>query len=301
MSGEVQVQDSNGKLLTPSNPARARILVREHGAIWVTNDPPTIRLTRSVTTSERRSNMSVKTIVNWTEFFREEKDIFVQNVANAQISLSFETSPGHTQGFLVPHTRDPFNLTQHIPFDAIKKSADFRRMLNRRPPALLILEENEYREYYTRKAGPGSSPEQAMDAAEMRRQAIQNKTAIRDVPKPEPIHTVTQDGKRLGEHKVVTSNTQGSEDEVIHPKVLHLCHQVNNNAIPDDNQKMKAMDLLENLQTLEAELKLDDFEYIRAHGYWKTVKNWAKQKTAAIASEDGEGADDLTESASAPA
>ena len=137
MSGEVRVQDAAGNQLTPCLPARARILVREHSAVWITNDPPTIRLTSDRSISMQPQVQTKKTtIVNWTEYFREEKDIFVQNIANAQISLSFETSPGHIQGFLVPHTRDPFNLTQHIPFEAIKKSADFRRMLNRRPPAL---------------------------------------------------------------------------------------------------------------------------------------------------------------------
>jgi hypothetical protein len=296
--GDVLVLDASGKTLNPCSPARARILVREREASWITDTPPTIRLNRALDRSNTMPTVpQAKTITNWTEYFKDEKDIYVQNVANAQISLSFETSPGNIQGFLVPHTRDPFNLTQHIPFDAVKKSADFRRMLNRRPPALVLFDEEEYLGYYAKKAQPnGQTTEEAIDAAERRRQSIQNKTAVKDVPNPTPIHTVISDGQRLGEHKVVTSNSVGSEDEVIHPKVLHLCHQVNPVAIPDDNQKMKAHELLEELQTLEGELKLDDFEYIRAHAHWKTVKNWAKTKVAALASADGEGADDPSES-----
>jgi hypothetical protein len=245
------------------------------------------------------------TIINWTEFFKEEKDIYVQNIANAQISLEFIISPGQTQGFTVPQTRDPFNLTQHIPWNAIKGSADFRRMLNRRPPALLLLTEAEFQEYYAKKAAnSGKSAAQwqsEMDAAETRRQGIQNRTAIENIDKPKPIHEVTKQGTGLfgDAAKEVRSTDVATEDEIINPRVLHFCHQVNNQ-IPDA-EKMKAHDLLNNLQTLEGELKLDDYEYIRSHGHWKTVKTWAKTKAAALSSDAGEGAEDLSEQATAPA
>src|SRR5579863_975338 len=124
----VYVLDSEDSPCAPCSSARARVLVRDGEAKWVSTDPPTIKLRRSIKTPEIWG--SKVPIVNWTDFFKEEKDIYVQNVANAQISLQFEVAPGHTQGFLVPHTRDPFNLTQHVPFAAVKSSADFRKMLN---------------------------------------------------------------------------------------------------------------------------------------------------------------------------
>jgi hypothetical protein len=232
-------------------------------------------------------------ITNWTDYFKTEHDIYVQNVANAQISLTFEIAPGHTQGFLVPHTRDPFNLTQHIPFHAIKASADFRKMINRRPAALNVLDESEFKAYYVKKAQSHGQKDwtQAVDEAESKRAGIQNKTAIKDVPKPEPIHKIVEDGQHFGEKKVVAS-LDGilSEEDAINPRVMHLCQQVNPQI--EDAQKMRAHALLEEFQTIEGDLKFDDFEYIRAHGYWKTVKNWAKAKVSELASNESEGADD---------
>jgi len=237
-------------------------------------------------------------IVNWTDFFKDEKDVYIQNVANAQVSLEFEIAPGHIQGFLVPHSRDPFNLTQHIPFHAIRNSAAFRRMLNRRPPALQLLSEEEFKVYYQKRAHAAGQPswEHAMDDAEKKRSGYQDKTAVIPGPKPEPIHEVVSDDAHFGGKKEVRSNQTVAEDEIIHPKVLHLCLQVDTQLSEKD--RMKASVLLDELQTLESELKLDDFEYIRARGYWKSVKNWAKQKIAASAETPGEGAEDDVTSAS---
>jgi len=241
----------------------------------------------------------MKSIQNWTEYFKEEKDVFVQNIANGQVSLQFETSPGQTIGFLVPHTRDPFNLTQHVPFDSIKRSADFRKMINRRPPALQLLTEEEYLEHYKNKAKRQGlkSHMDAINEAEERRQALVNKVPKANMPEPKPIHEVVQDGKKFGEHKEVRSLETATEDEVINPRVLHLCQQVNIQI--EDKDKMKAGELLAELQNIEEELKLDDFEYVRAHGYWKTVRNWAKAKVNQLAA--AEEGDDTAEASPAEA
>jgi len=286
----VQVLDANDNSATPTNSARARLLVKEQKASWVSNDPPTIRLKRLVDT-EIAKKMSTP-ITNWTDFFKTERDIYVQNIANAQISLSFEISPGNIQSFIVPHTRDPFNLTQHIPFSAIKSSADFRKMLNRRPAALQVMTEEEFRAYYQRKAqNTGKSTwEAAVDAAEERRQGMQNRQDKIEIPKPAPIHEVVEDDGHLGGKKEVKAFQVITEQEAVNPKVLHLCLQVNHQIA--DNEKMKAHALLEEFQMMEEGLKLDDFEYIQSHGYWKTVKNWAKAKVAELASKS-EGADDV--------
>jgi hypothetical protein len=294
---DVRVLDASSKLLESCHPARARLLVKEGKAEWYLNDPPTIQLNRAVKPSEIRSSvMSNRQIVNWTEYFATEHDIYVQNVANAQISLSFEIAPGNTQSFLVPHTRDPFNLTQHIPFAAIKSSADFRKMINRRPAALTVMSEDEYKDYYIKKAKATGQTDwmSAVDSAEEKRTGMQNKTAIKDVPKPTPIHKVVEDGQLFGEKKTVQSlDGNVSEDEIINPRVLHLCQQVNVQI--EDAQKMKAHALLEELQTIEGDLKIDDFEYVRAHAYWKTVKAWAKTRIAALSSDDSEGAEEPSE------
>lgn len=228
-------------------------------------------------------------ITNWTEFFREEHDIYVQNIANAQVSIDFEMAPGMIQGFLFPHSRHPVNLTQHIPFNAIKSSTSLRKMLNRRPPALQLLSETEFNAYYQSKAAEWKLPDPvaAVSRAEEIRLGIADHTAFATNEKPTPIHQVVEDGKQMGERKTVRAFDSVSSDEIIHPRVLHVCNQVNPE-IPDA-QKMSAGAMLEEFDKVSHELKLDDYEYIRGHGWWKTVKTWAKGQAAAMASTSEEG------------
>lgn len=238
-----------------------------------------------------------KRIVNWTDFFNSPRDIYAQNVSNCQVSVEFETSPGNRTGFLFPQTRDPVNLTQHIPWEAIKNSIDFRKMLNRRPPAVLLMNEEEYTAYFAQKAarmseaGRPISTEDAMDQSSEKLQRIHNKQDYTTDETPEPLHKVTQDDAHFGGKKRVEANEQLSEDEIIHPRVLHLCNQVHVD-IPD-KEKMRAHVMMEELDNIGPDLKMDDYEYIRSHSYWKTVKNWARsQISAAVNKDNAEGADD---------
>jgi len=232
-------------------------------------------------------------ITNWTKFFQEEHDIYVQNVANAQVSLEFEIAPGVIQGFLFPHSRNPLNLTQHIPFQSVRASVNFRKMLNRRPPVLQLLTEEEFLKFYERKAPEWgvASPEDAIDRAEEIRQGIAGHKAYTTDNEPKPIHKVLQDDKHFGGRKVVAPEDADviSSDEIINPRVLHLCNQVS--AEVQESEKMRAGDMLEELEKVEPQLKLDDFEYLRSHSYWKTVKKWAQRKASEVASasEAGDG------------
>lgn len=230
-------------------------------------------------------------ITNWTEFFREEHDIYVQNIANAQVSLEFEVAPGVTQGFLFSHSRNPLNLTQHIPFQAIRASVNFRKMLNRRPPVLQLLTEEEFRAFYDRKAQDWQLPDAdaAIDHAEEIRQGIAQHTTTTTNEVAKPLHEVVEDGKRFGERKIVrpAADEIVSSDEIINPRVLHLCNQVGPEV--QEKDKMRAGDMLEELEKVEPQLKIDDYEYLRAHAYWKSVKKWAQGKAASLASEAEEG------------
>lgn len=71
------------------------------------------------------------TITNFTEYFREERDVYVQNKSNTQVSLQFETSPGRIESVLIPRDKKPLNLTQIVPFTAIKASVDLRKKIGR--------------------------------------------------------------------------------------------------------------------------------------------------------------------------
>jgi hypothetical protein len=123
---EVIVVDSEKCFLEYTNPGMARKLLREHKARVFSKAPFAIMLFRTVSTSEIRRRKVMPAVRNFTEYFKEERDVYVQNVANAQVSCEFPISPGRVEGFLFPHNRDPINLTQFIPFHAIKDSMDFR-------------------------------------------------------------------------------------------------------------------------------------------------------------------------------
>lgn len=91
-------------------------------------------------------------VMNWLRFFQEERDIWVQNVSATQLSLQFEVAQGTIQGVLIPMGADPMCLTQEVPFDAIKKSMDFRRFLNRSPTIMKVMTEDDVQSYYRKKA-----------------------------------------------------------------------------------------------------------------------------------------------------
>lgn len=231
-------------------------------------------------------------IRSYTEFFKEERDIYVQNVANGQVSVTFTTDSGAVESYLFPHNTDPVNLTQNFPFESIKNSIDLKKMLNRRPPAIVLMDEDEYLAYYAKKAasenlykneGGKKVPDvdAAIEHAEERRRGILSREPLPDAQKPEPIHDIVEDGQRFGERRTVRAREIAGEDDVINPRVLHLCNQVNPQ-LPE-NQRAPAAEILNELKSLESQLKLDDYEYIRSHGTYTSVKKWAKTQAAALA------------------
>ena len=242
---------------------------------------------------------------NFTEYFKDEREIYVQNVSNAQVSVEFPVAPNRNEGFLFPNNRDPINLTQHFPFEVIKRSTDLRKMINRRPSVLNVLSKDEYSAYFASKAKSRGLVDSkgrpdidaAIDQSEESRRRTADKTMREPIATstPEPLHDVTERGSgpngeaMFGEHVRVTSREIVSEDDVINPRVLHLCNQVK--AELDAEQRMASTELLEALQAIP-DLTLDDYEHIRSHGYYKTVKKWAKNESAKLASNEGEPEDD---------
>jgi hypothetical protein len=303
-SEEVLVVDSEKRFLEYTRPALARKYLREGKAKVFSKNPFAIQLLHSKPTSSiRRKKMAIK---NFTEYFKVERDVYVQNIANAQLSLEFNMGEGRVEGFTIPPSRDPINLTQHLPFSAIKNSMDFRKLLSRRPPVLSLLSQEEYEAFFAKRAKarkmmtPQGEPDvdAAIDASEEKRRRTSDKNLRENVASstPDPIHDVVERGTgpggaaRFGERQRVSHSELISEDEVINPRVLHLCNQVK--AEIEDHERMSANDLLEALQEIP-NLGIDDFEHVRAHGYYKSVKKWAKMETSRIIQEQEEAdADD---------
>lgn len=308
-SYEVLVVDSEKKFLEYTKPALARKYLKEGKAKVFSRNPFAIMLLHSKpTTSIRRKKMAIR---NFTNAFREEKDIYVQNLANAQVSCEFPLGEGRVEGFTFPDNRDPINLTQHIPFGAIKSSMDFRKMLSRRPPALQLLSQEEYESYFAKRAKsrnlltPEGEPDvdAAIDASEEKRRRIADRNMREPVAdkRPDPIHEVVERGTgpggaaRFGERQRVAHDDIVGEDEIINPKVLHYCNQVK--AELADEEKMSAQELLENLQDIPR-LSMDDLEHVRAHGFYKTVKKWAKNEMSRMIQAE-EAEDESSEEAAA--
>jgi len=299
---EVLVVDSEKRFLEYTSPALARTYLKEGKARVFSRNPFTIQLRSAKDPSSiRRSQMSIR---NFTDYFKAERDVFIQNISNAQLSLEFNMGEGRIEGFTVPATRDPINLTQHIPFNAIKNSMDFRKMLSRRPPVLHLLDEAEFTAYFAARAKSNNlvnekgepDVDAAMDMAEEKRRRVSDKSMRQSVTSetPKPIHTVTEKGtgpkgaKHFGERERVAPSDVIAEDEAINPRVLHLCNQVKQE-VPEE-ERMSAAQLLEELQAIP-QLSMDDLEHVRAHGFYKSVKKWAKQESSKLV-EASEGTED---------
>jgi hypothetical protein len=298
-SQEVIVVDSEKKFLEYVHPGKARWLIRTKKAKIFSQEPFAIMLLRTVEPSSIRRRDPMSTPRIFTDYFKEEKDVYVQNLANAQVSVEFPIDNNRTEGFTFPPARDPINLTQHVPFEGIKRSMDFRKMLSRRPTTLQLLSKEEYDAYYSKKARSrgmvDSSGKPDMDAAidatedQRRRQSDRVTREPIAATSPDPIHEVVERGSgpggatHFGERQRVAPSEVAAEDEIINPRVLHLCNQVKNE-IPEE-ERMPAKELLEAIEAIP-NLSMDDLEYVRAHAFYKTVKKWAKQRMSEMSTEE---------------
>lgn len=219
--------------------------------------------------------------VNFTKYFSTERDVYVKNVSDAQVSVMFDTGNG-VESFLFSPAKDPVCITQRFPFDVCKRSLDFRKMLSRRPPALMLLSDEEFQAHYVAraqslglmKAGPKGQKvpdvDKAINIADEAAQRVLRREPLAEAKAAEPT-------EEKAEVTVV------NEEDVISPRVQHLCQQVSSQL--SDQEKMPANQFLAALQEIAHSLKMDDWEYIRAHGTYKSVKNYAKTMVAQLANE----------------
>jgi len=202
---DILVLDQERRFLEYPHPAVARRLLKEGRATVYSKRPFAIQLNKSVVNlgKTRTKEDSMTKIINFTEFFKEERDIYVQNVSNCQVTVNFEVAPGRAESHLFTNTRDPVNLTRYIPFNAIKSSIDLRKMVTRTPSALRLLDEEEFKLYYAKaaKAKGLDSPDDAIEEAEARAQAVRNHTPLPNAPDPIKLHEVVEDGCPMADHR----------------------------------------------------------------------------------------------------
>lgn len=235
-------------------------------------------------------------ILNWTEFWREERDIYVQNLQPSNFVIEFRLPNGNYTSISIPASPDPVNLTSMVSFQDLKQSVDVRKAFNARNREtgqryLRIMEEEEYRAFFEQRArAMNITAEEAERRAEAARNAYYQQ--VEPGPAPKPIHRVVEQGSgpagatHFGEAQRVASNEFVTEEEAIRDRVRILMYNVQQDV--QDEQKRAAGDgtaintanirpaskILAELQTL-GRLNEDELEHVRAKGYWPSVKRWA--------------------------
>jgi len=217
-------------------------------------------------------------VPSFTEFFREEKDIYIQNVSGGIVSMIFGSGDDQ-EYFSLKMSRDPIVLTNNIAFAKVKQSSDFRKMIMANPPRILLLSQEEFEAYYKEKQKhSGKSSEELKREAEIEEQRYMLRQDREQAAAPAPIHKVVKDGKRFGEKKEVVANEIVDEGEVINPRILGICQKVSKqipqNEWPDASVLLADLKLVAETQSLQ----IEDFDYIRANVGYKAVRKWATEQ-----------------------
>lgn len=316
----VLVVDWNRQFVGFIHAATARQVLKAGAATVLRKSPFTIRLpigeTRLPTfVVERKKHMHTQLqtgAINWIELFAQEKDLWVQNTSAMQHSMQFEIAQGVMYNALIPVGSDPICLTHEVPFEAVKRSMDFRRFVNSRPVILRLLSDDQVVGYYAERARAmqaytaDGKPDvaQAIVAAEAARKA--SRTAQQDAavqtdsngqvlfspPRtvqelggmPDPSGAMAPVPQAMGAPQGFANAPawmKSSEVEsvmaeaVIHPRVVQLCADVS--PMLPANTRKRADVLLHELRPFEGALRVEDLEYVRSNGGYPSVRKWAEQ------------------------
>lgn len=258
---KVSVLDVDNRHISYTNPAKARILVRDGRATVFNANPFIIKLNGEKRTDEMKRFR--KAIKSFTDYFKEERDVYVQNLSNTQISLGFGVAPNNSSA-LIPETRKPYNLSQYVPFKDLKNSVDLRKMLNRKPATLILLEEEEYNQFYEDLAAKkGTTADEEIIQANEEQQALMNRSSYVEREKK-----ASKDADEAVEEEIKEGQAPDQElPEMPQPRIIGMC--------ADD--KLTATDFLERLSMMDdaGDLSDADFEYLQSNAPKKSVKNWA--------------------------
>lgn len=259
----VKVLDSGDSFESYTHPANARKLVSAGSAFILSTTPFVIKL-RGVH-SERKSKMiKSKIVTNFTEMFKEETDIWVQNVGGTQISMQFVSPGGQVAAVLIPRSKKPFNLSTYVPFSALKNSRDLRQILNRRPARLIPLTTLEVDAYFEKLAKDRkSSVEHEIEQAFLEQSALMEHRAYvepeTEVPKPI--------AKQVKEAEAAVD-----PEEVVTPRIIGLIKSADKTQ--DASHRMGARQLKDELEVLVDEMTSADLDYIIQLAP-KSVSKWA--------------------------
>jgi hypothetical protein len=202
-------------------------------------------------------------ITNFTEYFKQERDVYVQNVSTMQVSMQFPVGNGQVESLLLPANVDPLNLTQMLPYEVIKRSMDLRKLVNRRPAVLVLLSEEEYMSYYQEKAEEeGIDLQEAISRAQSYQNDLQNKKVFTTPLAPE---------RKTIEAETLERTAQPLDPEdVITPRIVGLCN----------DETIQAREMLAQIKAVAKTegLTRADLEYLLSHGKHKSVQVYTQNE-----------------------
>ncbi len=269
---KVSVLDVDNRHISFTHSARARILVKSGKAIIFNTNPFTIKLKGEQRVNEMKKGMAkrqIESIKNFTEYFKVEKDVYVQNRSRTQVSMQFGIMP-NISSILIPMTRKPFNMSQHVPFKDLKDSVDLRKMCNRRPAVIVLMEEEEYEAYYEKLASEnGTSADEEIIKAHEEQLNLMNR--IKPVDTPAPKKKVQNDGNDDDDDNVMPATPR--------PEIVGLVVDSSEEAGDD---RIKAPDLLERLKLMKEELTNADLDFLASNVTYMTVKKWVTKQLSQI-------------------
>jgi hypothetical protein len=261
----IPVLDKDKKFLSNTTPAKARKMLKTGRASVFQKSPFIIFMNESIgETMTIKKQTSNSYIQNFTTYFKEEKEVYVQNLGSTNISLELKGRE-ETIYISIARTRRPMNLTMYAPFDRIKQSVDFRKLVNRNPPLLRLMSEEEYYDYYAKIAQEnGTGVEQEMrEGHEVHDILMGKRRPSTDELKKETIEAI-----------------EAKEELLLNPKeplpeVIGLCVRADESM---GDEKITAKAFKEELETIKDKLGAEDWDFIIAKGVYKTVQEYARKQ-----------------------
>jgi len=176
---------------------------------------------------------------------------------------------------------DPMCLSTYAPYEALRKSSELRTSVTKGILELLTTDQADA--FFAKKASVGGrSIDMLKNEAANREASFLNHEPLVDPNRPAAANERALDSVSEAVTFARTKNNQPIvAEEVVKPYIIHLCQQVSSEL--KEEACMPANELLMKLQEIEPTLSMDDLEHIRAHGRWKSVKQWATQKQASVA------------------
>jgi hypothetical protein len=275
----VTVLDPSNCFQSCTSPAKARKLLKAGKASVFNANPFTIKMKGDGELSMPKKTLKKPSFLgsyqtNWTNFFAQDKDVYVQNLGSTNIQLEFRGPNGNIY-VLIPKTRKPLNLTQHVPFDMLASNPDFRKVINRNPPILRLMTEEEFIQYYEDIATQyGTSVEEEIRKGQDLQDALMNRR------RPANVELQAEMDRKIEEKEAKLLKV-----EEPNARTVGLCAQADKE---NGAARLSEREFLEELEMLTGTLTVNDWEFVASKGVYKGVKKFALAQIDKLTTSDDE-------------